>query len=144
MISLDDTLLRECGLTDLDPTATAEVLTILRSELEVRVGAVLVSGLSTAQLDEFSRIEDAHEPTVRHWVAAHAADHERDPLFHRIRHGHPSASSVAVLAEYAATKWLEQHRPDYRDRVADVFGALRKELAADPVDTIRRLVRAHR
>ena len=38
------------------------------------------------------------------------------------------ASDQGLLAEYAATKWLEVNRPDYRDVVANVLDELKKEI----------------
>jgi len=36
-----------------------------------------------------------------------------------------------LRAEYAATKWLEVNRPDYRDVVAQVLEEIKKEVTAN-------------
>jgi len=36
-----------------------------------------------------------------------------------------------LRAEYAATKWLEVNRPDYRDVVANVLDGLKEEVIAN-------------
>lgn len=39
-----------------------------------------------------------------------------------------SADSPDLKAEYAATKWLEINRPDYRDVVAKTFESIKREV----------------
>ena len=42
-----------------------------------------------------------------------------------------SADDPRLKDEYAATKWLEVNRPDYREVVARVMDELKQEIAAN-------------
>jgi hypothetical protein len=62
-------------------------------------------------------------------VAQYAPAYQSDELFTKIQ----TASGLAtedplVKSEYAATKWLEVNRPDYRDVVAKTLEELKQEI----------------
>jgi hypothetical protein len=85
--------------------------------------------MSDAQLEEFESIIDRKPEVIDAWVAQYAPDFTADELFAKIvtASGLPD-TDPRVKAEFAATKWLEVNRPDYRDVVAATLGELKQEI----------------
>ena len=53
-----------------------------------------------------------------------------DPLFIRLQTSNKlSENDVNLRSEYAATKWLELNRSDYRNVVSQVLEELKKEIS---------------
>lgn len=132
MFQLNDDFLKELGLDQLPEDQRKPFLDHIYSELELRVGERLSQGLSDAQLDEFANIIDKVPGAVDTFLGAHAPQYQDDPMFQRL----VQATGVAVddprlKDEFAATKWLEVNRPDYRDVVAAVMEELKKEIIAN-------------
>lgn len=132
MFQLNEEFLKELGLDQLPEDQRKPFLDHIYSELELRVGERLSQGLSDAQLDEFANIIDKVPGAVDTFLAAHAPQCQSDPMFARL----VQATGVAVddprlKDEFAATKWLEVNRPDYRDVVAAVMEELKKEIIAN-------------
>ena len=100
------------------------------SSLEGRVGVQLSEGLSDNQLEEFESIIDRNEDSVRQWLKVHVPDFQNDPIFAGLLRQNPNLQpdNIALQSEYAATKWLEVNRPDYRDVVARVMQDLKNEI----------------
>lgn len=137
MFQLNDDFLKELGLDGLPEEQRVAFLKHIYGELEQRVGERLSQGLSDAQLDEFSEIIDRKPGAVDAFLAAHAPQYQQDPMFQRLLQALQSADSTVgaddprVRAEFAATKWLEVNRPDYRNVVAEVMEELKKEIVAN-------------
>ena len=136
MFQLDDKFLADVGLQDLPDEQKKAFLQHIYDELELRVGTKLSDGMSDAQLEEFEAIIDRKDEVVTTWLAAHVPDYHNDESFSRIQQATGlDANDPGLRAEYAATKWLEVNRPDYRDVVAAVLDELKKEIATSR-DTI--------
>lgn len=137
MFQLNDDFLKELGLHEMPEEQRAAFLKHIYSELEQRVGEQLSQGLTDAQLDEFTAIIDRSDDAVVKFLATHAPQYQQDPMFTRLLQAvqaeNPSISpdDMRLRAEFAATKWLEVNRPDYRDVVAATMDALKKEIVAN-------------
>ena len=124
MFQLNDEFLKELGLDQLPEEQRKPFLQHIYSELELRVGERLSQGMSDAQLEEFSGIIDKRPGAVD--------DLMQDPMFQRLVQvsGVPM-DDPRLRDEFAATKWLEVNRPDYRDVVAAVLDELKREIVAN-------------
>ena len=119
MIQLNDEFLVDVGLADLPSAERPALLQMIYSEIELRVGTALSEGLSNAQLDEFEAIIDRIPDRVLVWIDSHTPDFENDPVYRRMCNlMEGTATPSQILCEYAATKWLEVNRPDYKEVVA--------------------------
>lgn len=129
MFQLDDNFLKDLGLEQLPEEQKQAFLQHIYEELELRVGTKLSDGLSDQQLDEFEGIIDRKEDAVAQWIATHMPNYQADEVFVRLQQstGLP-ADDVRLKAEFAATKWLEVNRPDYRNVVAQVLEELKGEI----------------
>lgn len=132
MFQLNDDFLKELGLDSLPEEQRKPFLTHIYSELELRVGERLSQGLSDAQLDEFANIIDKIPGAVDEFLEKHSPNYVEDQIFQRLSQATGMAvDDPALKDEYAATKWLEVNRPDYRDVVAAVMGELKQEIIAN-------------
>lgn len=129
MFKLDDGFLAELGLQDMPESQRADFLKHIYETLELRVGTALSEALSDAQLSEFSALIDRDPQVVSAWIEAHAPDFTDDPEYHRIVMARSEKETPSgILCEYAATKWLEVNRPDYRHLVAAELGRVSAEI----------------
>ncbi len=130
MFQLDDQFLQDIGLADLPDEQKGPFLQHVYDQLEYRVGVRLSEGMTDAQLEEFESIIDRKPEVVQGWIAQYAPNYTEDQLFVKIQ----AATGLApddfqIKAEYAATKWLEVNRPDYRDVVARTLDELKQEIS---------------
>ena len=132
MFQLNDEFLKEIGLDQLPEEQRKPFLQHIYSELELRVGERLSQGMSDAQLEEFSGIIDKRPGAVDDFLARHVPNLMQDPMFQRLVQvsGVPM-DDPRLRDEFAATKWLEVNRPDYRDVVAAVLDELKREIVAN-------------
>jgi hypothetical protein len=129
MFQLDDQFLSDIGLSELPEEQRKPFLQHVYDQLEYRVGIRLSEGMSDAQLEEFESIIDKKQDVVEAWVAQYSPDFANDELFVKIQQATNLAANDPMLkAEYAATKWLEVNRPDYRDVVAKTLEELKQEI----------------
>jgi len=136
MFQLNDEFLKELGLDALPEEQRKPFLDHIYSELEIRVGERLSQGLSDEQLDEFARIIDQAPGAVDDFLGKHAPNYTEEATFQKlVQATGVSADDPRLKNEYAATKWLEVNRPDYRDVVATVLEELKKEIVSNR-DTI--------
>ena len=132
MFQLDEKFLKELGLDQLPEEQRKPFLQHIYSELELRVGERLSQGMSEAQLDEFANIIDQTPGVVEGFLAKYAPNYQQEPMFQRLLQASGAAADDTRLRdEFAATKWLEVNRPDYRDVVAAVMNELKKEIIAN-------------
>ena len=132
MFQLDDKFLQDLGLEQMPQEQRKAFLDHIYSELEMRVGTKLSDGLSDEQLEEFESIIDKKEDAITAWLQNHAPDYYNDEAFSRLQKATGLDVNDANLRnEYAATKWLEINRPDYRQVVAEVLDALKKEIISN-------------
>ena len=121
MFKLDETFLQELGLENLPAEQRAAFLEQVYASLTERVGERLSSGMSDEQLVEFEAIIDRQEPELTTWL--------QDPQFMRlVEASNLPPDDSNLKAEFAATKWLELNRPDYRDVVTQTMAELRQEI----------------
>lgn len=132
MFQLDDNFLKELGLDQLPDEQRKPFLEHIYSELELRVGERLSQGMSDAQLDEFANIIDKVPGAVDAFIEKNAPNYLEEPMFQRLVQatGVP-ADDPRLRNEYAATKWLEVNRPDYREVVSAVMDELKREIVAN-------------
>lgn len=129
MFQLDDKFLQDVGLAQLPPDQKQAFLEQVYASLEERVGIRLSEGLSDAQLEEFEGIIDRKQEKIDAWLAVYAPQYTADPIFQRIQQATGlQPDDVALRSEFAATKWLEVNRPNYRDVVAQVMNELKAEI----------------
>ena len=132
MFQLDDNFLKELGLDQLPEEQRKPFLEHIYSELELRVGERLSQGMSDAQLDEFANIIDKVPGAVDAFLDKHAPNYTEEPMFQRlVQATGVAADDPRLRNEYAATKWLEVNRPDYRNVVATVMEELKREIMAN-------------
>jgi succinate dehydrogenase flavin-adding protein (antitoxin of CptAB toxin-antitoxin module) len=132
MFNLDDNFLEEVGLGALPDEQKKPFLQHIYDQLEQRVGVKLSEGMSDAQLEEFEAIIDRKDDVVKPWLESYAPQYQSDELFGKLQQATKlPADSPALRAEYAATKWLEVNRPDYRDVVAATLESLKQEIIAN-------------
>jgi hypothetical protein len=87
--------------------------------------------MSDAQLSEFESIIDRKDEIVVAWLSKFAPDYKNDSGFTQLQKTTGlDENDSGLRAEYAATKWLEVNRPDYRKVVSEVLDGLKKEVIA--------------
>jgi len=129
MFQLDDQFLSDIGLANLPDEQKKPFLQHIYDQLEYRVGVRLSEGMSDAQLEEFEAIIDRKEDVVNNWIQTNAPGYQAEEVFQKIQQASGlDANNPALKAEYAATKWLEVNRPDYRDVVAKTLDELKNEI----------------
>ena len=129
MFQLDDKFLADIGMADMPEEQKKPFLKHIYDELEGRVGQRLSDGMTDEQLEEFENIVEHKDEVITAWLAQHAPDYQNDQAFGRIQTVTKlDANDPNLRAEYAATKWLEVNRPDYRDVVASVLEQIKKEI----------------
>ena len=132
MFQLDDNFLKELGLDQMPEEQRKPFLEHIYSELELRVGERLSQGMSDAQLDEFANIIDKVPGAVDAFLDKHVPNYTEEPMFQRlVQATGVAADDPRLRNEYAATKWLEVNRPDYRNVVATVMEELKREIMAN-------------
>ena len=129
MFQLDDQFLQDIGLAGLPEEQKRPFLQHVYEQLEYQVGMRLSEGLTDEQLEEFEGIIDRNPEAVAAWIQAKVPNIEADELFLKMRQstGAP-ADSPDLRAEFAATKWLEVNRPDYRQVVAQTLEGIKQEI----------------
>lgn len=130
MFQLDDQFLQDIGLADLPEEQKKPFLQHVYDQLEYRVGVRLSEGMTDVQLEEFEAIIDRKPDVIDAWVSQYAPDFTSDELYGKIQtaSGLPTGDA-RIKAEYAATKWLEVNRPDYRDVVSATLNDLKQEIS---------------
>jgi len=132
MFQLDDQFLNDIGLGNLPDDQKTPFLQHTYDQLEYQVGIRLSEGMTDAQLEEFESIIDRKEDAVNGWLAANTPNYEADEVFQRLMQASSlPASDMTLKGEYAATKWLEVNRPDYRDVVAMTLNQIKQEIIAN-------------
>jgi len=131
MFQLDEKFLADAGLDKMPEAEKKPFLQHIYDELELRVGTELSSGMNDNQLQEFESIIDRKDDVVVAWLAKYAPDYHNDKGFLQLQKAtNLDVNNPGLRAEFAATKWLEVNRPDYRDVVARVLDELKKEIIA--------------
>jgi len=132
MFQLNEEFLKELGLDQLPEDQQKSLLQHIYSELELRVGERLSQGMSNAQLEEFAGIIDKTPGAVDDFLTKHAPNYQQEPMLQKMSQASGlSVDDPRLKDEFAATKWLEVNRPDYRDVVAAVMTDLKKEIIAN-------------
>lgn len=130
MFQLDEQFLIDIGLANLPEEQKKPFLQHVYDQLEYRVGVRLSEGMSDAQLEEFEAIIDKKPEVIDAWIAQYAPNYASDDLFVKIQQAtNLPIDDPNVKSEYAATKWLEVNRPDYRNVVAQTLEELKEEIA---------------
>jgi hypothetical protein len=133
MFQLDDNFLAELGLGELPEEQKKEFLQHTYNTLELRVGTKLSDGLSDVQLGQFEAIIDRREDVLTSWLSDNDPEYATQPNFHSLSQalGINDPNNVHLKAEYAATKWLEINRPDFRDVVSATIEEIKQEILAN-------------
>ena len=132
MFKLDDNFLKELGLDQLPENQKQAFLEQVYSTLEERVGIQLSEGLTDDQLEEFEGIIDRNESKISSWLEKFVPDYKNQEDFQKIQQATGlDAEDTALKAEYAATKWLEVNRPNYREVVSKTMQDLKEEIASN-------------
>jgi len=129
MFQLDDQFLNDIGLGNLPDDQKKPFLQHIYDELELRVGTRLSDGMNEAQLSEFESIIDHKDDVITTWLETNAPNFQSDETFARMQQAmNLPADDKGLRDEFAATKWLEINRPDYRDVVAKTLEELKQEI----------------
>lgn len=132
MFQLDDKFLEETGLNLLPEEQKKPFLQHIYDELELRVGTKLSSGMTDEQLREFEAIIDRKDDVIQTWLSSNVPDYTNDVIFQQLQSSTGlDINNLNLKADYAATKWLELNRSDYRQVVAEVLNGLKTELIAN-------------
>lgn len=132
MFQLDDKFLADIGLDSLPEEQKKPFLQHTYDQLEYKVGIRLSEGMTDDQLEEFESIIDRKEDVVASWLQGHAPDYANDEVFQRLMQAsNLTVTDPGLKAEFAATKWLEVNRPDYRDVVAKTLEEIKVEILAN-------------
>lgn len=132
MFQLDDQFLQDLGLDQMPDEQRQAFLQHIYDELELRVGTRLSDGMSDEQLSEFEAIIDRKEDVIVNWLGQNAPEYRNDEVFERLQQAMElSAEDPELRDEYAATKWLELNRSDYREVVTAVLNELKQEIISN-------------
>ncbi|HZJ34889.1 MAG TPA: DUF5663 domain-containing protein [Candidatus Angelobacter sp.] len=132
MFQLDDKFLEDIGLNELPEEQKKPFLQHVYDELELRVGTKLSDGMSDAQLEEFEAIIDHKNEVIDAWLVKYAPNYYNDAGFIQLQKTTGlDVNDPNLRSEYAATKWLETNRSDYKEVVANVLEDLKKEVIAN-------------
>lgn len=132
MFQLDEKFLQDIGLNELPEEQKKPFLQHVYDELELRVGTKLSDGMSEIQLKEFEAIIDRKNEIVLAWLEKYAPNYYNDAVFIQIQEATGlDVNDSNLRSEYAATKWLEINRPDYKSVVERVLGGIKKEVIAN-------------
>jgi hypothetical protein len=132
MFQLDDKFLEEIGLGAMPADQKKPFLQHIYDELELRVGTKLSEGMNDVQLEEFEGIIDRKENVIVEWLEKYVPDYHNDEVFQQIQKASGlDASDINLQSEFAATKWLEINRPDYKSVVAQVLDSIKQEVVAN-------------
>lgn len=132
MFQLDEKFLVDVGLGSLPEDQKKPFLQHIYSELEMRVGTKLSEGLNDEQLLEFEKIIDRDDASVMLWLTKFAPNYYNDESFKKLQGVTGLGINDSNLrAEYAATKWLEVNRPDYKSVVMLVIDELKREISSN-------------
>lgn len=132
MFQLDDKFLEDIGLNELPEEQKKPFLQHIYDELELRVGTKLSDGMSDAQLEEFEAIIDHKNEVIDEWLAKYSPNYHNDAGFIQLQKTTGlDVNDPNLRSEYAATKWLETNRSDYREVVTNVLEDLKKEVIAN-------------
>lgn len=132
MFQLDEKFLEDIGLGDLPEEQKKPFLQHIYDELELRVGTKLSDGMNDEQLEEFEAIIDRKDEIITKWLEKHISDYYNDTVFIQLQKATGlEVNDPNLRAEYAATKWLEVNRSDYREVVAQVLDELKEEVVAN-------------
>lgn len=132
MFQLDENFLQDIGLNELPEVQKKPFLQHIYDELELRVGTKLSDGLNDDQLEEFESIIDRKDDVIITWLAKYIPEYHNDAVFIQLQ----AATKIDVndpnlRAEYAATKWLELNRSDYREVVVQVLDEIKEEVISN-------------
>jgi hypothetical protein len=129
MFQLDEKFLQDIGLNDLPEEQKKPFLQHIYDELELRVGTKLSDGMSDSQLEEFEAIIDRKDDIVTTWLNKYVPNYHNEADFIKLQQtAQLDVNDPALRSEYAATKWLEVNRSDYRSVVLQVLDELKQEV----------------
>ncbi len=132
MFQLDDKFLEDIGLNNLPEEQKKPFLQHIYDELELRVGTKLSDGMTDEQLEEFESIIDRKDDVIVGWLEKFVPEYHNDVVFMQLQTSTDlDVNDPNLRADYAATKWLEINRSDYRQVVAGVLEELKTEVIAN-------------
>lgn len=132
MFQLDEKFLVDVGLGGLPEEQKKPFLQHIYDELEMRVGTKLSQGLTEDQLGEFEKIIDRDNAAVMVWLTQFMPQYYNDESFKKLQNVTGlGINDPNLRAEYAATKWLEVNRPDYKSVVMLVIDELKREISSN-------------
>jgi hypothetical protein len=88
--------------------------------------------MNDTQLQEFESIIDHKDDIVIAWLNKYVPNYHNEPGFIKLQQATDiDVNDPALRSEYAATKWLEVNRPDYKAVVDQVLEDLKQEVIAN-------------
>ena len=128
MVKIDKEFLDKVGLSGMPERQKDDFLLYVQDQLEVRIGEKIGESLSDAQLDEFERIIDNDEETLRK-ILTSLGDYEEDELYKKLHNdAEPDSSESKILSDYITIKWLNKNCPHYQDIISQEAARLKEEI----------------
>ncbi|MDR3298015.1 MAG: DUF5663 domain-containing protein [Candidatus Nomurabacteria bacterium] len=129
MFRLDDEFLNEIGKGDMPEAEKLALLEHLQEELEERVGARISENLSEEQIEEFEKIIDGDQDTIKAFLDG-LGDYKNDPTYQKFLQIGATDDSPELLGEYVSLKWLDQNCPNYKEIATEVTSELKAEVTS--------------
>lgn len=128
-MNLDDKFLDEVGLSSLPENQKKAFLAQMQEELEVRVGEKMGEGLTLDQLKEFEGIMNIDQAVMQQVIDKMGDEFRQDALYDRLLEKYNTTEwNWEILGEYLSVKWIQKHRPNYREIVTETLDALKNEV----------------
>lgn len=116
----NDEALDELGFAEYSAEDRARISVLLSDRLRDRVGEELSQGVPDAEMADFGALMDKDLAFMRQWFYAYDRDYRDSQAFRDYAVQHLGESEADILSGYGMLRWLELHRPDYRQVVAEV------------------------
>lgn len=133
---LDEEFLQRIGVPMLNSKIMDQFLDYLNERLSLAVGTHLSADMTDEMLEEFEKLIDRDMNVISAWLEEHCPDFESDPFFSELSKSRSSWDPGHLLAEYAAAKWLEVTRPNYRDVVLEEIRKIESEIKSVPQELL--------
>ncbi len=136
MLSIDDKFLEELGLGALPAEEKPKMRSHIYETLEMRVGMKLAGGMTSAQLSQFEGLVGGDSAKGREFLDAGFPDWQKNQAYldsvkaeeQRAIQASRAPNTEAVIAEFAALKWLETNFPNYKQVVNEELDTLKAEI----------------
>ncbi|GHV42057.1 hypothetical protein FACS1894187_24110 [Synergistales bacterium] len=125
---LDERTLDELGMADLTEAQRRRFLSVIQTELKIRVGKEMSFGLSDSQIHEFESIIKNDAVFNRQWLERYQPKYAQSDVYLRLASNGYKGDNL--INKTAGVLWLRQNRSDYQKIVEackrEICGELRQ------------------